>query len=92
LDLVEIISSVPSSVICRIALSSEIFNGSEKIFLSTKGISCSCNHARALRQDVQLGEVYSVNNVHLSFLIFNQASPVPSLDFNYTGLTKKNLV
>ncbi|EGC68528.1 hypothetical protein HMPREF9087_2808 [Enterococcus casseliflavus ATCC 12755] len=41
---------------------------------------------------MQLGEVYSVNNVHLSFLIFNQASPVPSLDFNYTGLTKKNLV
>src|SRR5699024_6143762 len=57
---VEIISSVPSSVILRMALTSSKVNGSENIFLSVYGISFSCNHALAFRQDVQLGEVNNV--------------------------------
>ena len=42
-----------------------------------------------LRQDVQLGEVYSVNNVHLSFLNSIRKVLLSCLDFNYTELFKK---
>src|SRR3954471_18987891 len=59
-DLVEMISSVPSSVIRKISLISSMDRGSEKIFLSVYGISCSSNHDFAFLHDVQLGEVYSV--------------------------------
>ena len=41
-------------------LISSIVNGSEKMFLSVYAMLCSSNHARALRQDVQLGDVYKV--------------------------------
>ena len=41
-------------------LISSIVNGSEKIFLSVYAIVCSSNHARALRHEVQLGDVYNV--------------------------------
>ena len=41
-------------------LISSIVNGSEKMFLSVYSMLCSYNQARALRHDVQLGEVYNV--------------------------------
>ena len=56
---VDIMSSVPFFVKERISISSSLFNGSLKMFLSLNGSSFSVNHARALRHDVQLGVVYS---------------------------------
>ena len=56
---VDIMSSVPFFVKERISISSSLFNGSLKMFLSLNGSSFLVNHARALRHDVQLGVVYS---------------------------------
>src|SRR5699024_11894257 len=67
-DRVEIISSVPSSVIRKISLISSMVNGSEKMLRSLNEISCSSSHALAFLQDVQLGEVYRVN-IKLPLLI-----------------------
>ena len=39
-----------------------------KMLRSVYGMSCSCNHAFALRQDVQLGEVNNVT-IHLTLLL-----------------------
>ena len=44
----------------KMFLISSIVSGSEKIFLSVYAIVCSSNHARALRHEVQLGDVYNV--------------------------------
>src|SRR5690606_27015383 len=70
------ISSVPSSVILRISLISSILSGSEKIFRSIKEMSFSSNHALALRQDVQLGEVYNVTIPQSHSLIIKIMIPV----------------
>jgi hypothetical protein len=76
---VEIISSVPSSVIINNRLISSTFNGSEKILRSLKGILFSFNQARAFRQDVQLGDVYKITMSARSFF-FDEES------FSTTGI------
>src|SRR5699024_12630215 len=78
------ISSVPSSVIFKICLISSIVKCSEKMLRSVYGMSCSCNHAFALRQDVQLGEVNNVT-IHLTLLFFMN---INSLDFNFYMIKK----